>query len=203
MALADCLRVTGITPRYIPGNPSRATMETIPWPVDLYNLRPARSSIILVFMVSPGVTTATASATPAIRPAHMLPSDVVFPDASTGMNLRMLSNVKKRMADFKALEMQKAPLPVYIVRIPCSLIVDVRILIGDGLWALPLKSCWRVFRYSVGYWRCTAVSHLLAPAQLNWGMQSVHTVIMLSSPPAAPPASIDCHGKICFFVVMI
>jgi hypothetical protein len=89
-------------------------------PVDLYSLGPARSSIILVLIVSLGVITATASATMSLAPRF--PSGVALPAASVG--------ISRRMADLDALEAQKTPLPVYSARKPLCRIVDVTGLMG-------------------------------------------------------------------------
>lgn len=88
-------------------------MERITAPVELYLLAPARSSTILVLILSPGVTTVILSTTPAATPASMLDILVGLPVAgSVGSLLRTVSKVRKRTPDFDALEMQNAAAPL-------------------------------------------------------------------------------------------
>jgi hypothetical protein len=152
IAFDDCLSVTGQTPRKNPDGPSTVSMLRTACGVDLYTRAPATSSINRVLMFSLGVSTSILSATPAQRPAIMFPNTVVLPDVSLGIMLRAVSNVRNRMPDLEALEMQNAPPPVYSLAIPCSRIVDCRIPKGDcAVLPCPRNSCCRVLTYSVGY----------------------------------------------------
>lgn len=153
-ALADCLSVTGTSPRYRPSTPSAATIRLVTCQLDVLTFPEAleRLSIIFVFTFSPGVNTVTLSAIPAHAPASILPMTDILPVCgSRGKRFLAKSNVANRTADLELFETQNVPAPVYSDRAPFCLRVWIRSLIGEACLPLFVASCCFVFMYSVGY----------------------------------------------------
>lgn len=117
--LVACLHRTGVNPLHRPVMPSRRTSRPAalskPRFANLSLPEPEAAWIIFVFTASPGVTTRMLSATPALSPLTMLihaargwPS--VVPASASSLD-RVVSNDRKRIPAFPALDVASAAQP--------------------------------------------------------------------------------------------